>query len=247
MLYFFYWLVGHNVLLLLLIWAVITVISSCSSSGTRRVNLVTSPVKSHEWGKEPGSVYDMWNISDYFNFSIVNCPFICSNIPAAPAYRVSISQLIRYSRACGYQDFVDRGLLLTRKLLNQGFLLVKLNSSPRKFYGHHHDLVTFQQLTWKLLNQGFLLVMLKSSESVNRRRIDNIMTKRKSTKTSSTDWSFMMLYFFYWLVGHNVLLLLLIWAVITVIFPADWSVITVYFFYWLVSHSALLHLLIDQS
>jgi hypothetical protein len=42
-------------------------------------------------------------------------------IPAAPAYGVYISQLIRYSRACiSCQDFLDRGLLLTRKLLNQG-------------------------------------------------------------------------------------------------------------------------------
>jgi hypothetical protein len=32
-------------------------------------------------------------------------------------------------------------LLLTRKLLNQGFLLVKLKSSIWKFYGRHHDLV----------------------------------------------------------------------------------------------------------
>jgi hypothetical protein len=31
----------------------------------------------------------------------VNFPFICSNIPAAPVYGVCISQLIRYSRACG--------------------------------------------------------------------------------------------------------------------------------------------------
>jgi hypothetical protein len=58
------------------------------------------------------------------NFPIVNFPFICSNIPSAPAYGVYISQLIQYSRACGsYQDFHDRGLLLKRKLLNQGFLL----------------------------------------------------------------------------------------------------------------------------
>ena len=50
---------------------------------------------------------------DDFNFLIVNFPFICSNIPAAPAYGVFISQLIRYSRACGtYQDFLDKGLLL---------------------------------------------------------------------------------------------------------------------------------------
>ena len=53
--------------------------------------------------------------NDDFNFPIVNFPFKCSNIPAAPAYGVYISQLIRYSRACGsYPDFLDRGLLLTR-------------------------------------------------------------------------------------------------------------------------------------
>jgi hypothetical protein len=31
--------------------------------------------------------------------------------------------------------------MLTRKLLNQGFLLVKLKQSLRKFYGRHNDLV----------------------------------------------------------------------------------------------------------
>jgi hypothetical protein len=79
---------------------------------------------------------------DNFNFPIVNFQFICSNIPAAPAYGVYLSQLIQYSRACGsYQDFLDRGKLLTRKLLKQGFLLVKLKSLLRKFYGRRHDLV----------------------------------------------------------------------------------------------------------
>jgi hypothetical protein len=83
----------------------------------------------------------LYDKSDDFNFPIVNFPFTCSNIPAAPVYGVYISQLIRYSRACGsYQDFLDRGLLLTMKLLNQGFLLVKLKSSLRKFYGRHHGL-----------------------------------------------------------------------------------------------------------
>jgi hypothetical protein len=82
----------------------------------------------------------LYDKRDDFNFPIVNFP--CSNIPAAPAYGVYISQLIRDSRACGsYQDFLDRGLLLTRKLLNQGFHLVKLKSSLRKFYGRHHDMV----------------------------------------------------------------------------------------------------------
>jgi hypothetical protein len=72
----------------------------------------------------------------------LNFPFICSNIPAAPAYGVYISQLMRYSRACGsYLDVLDRGLLLTRNLLNQGFLLLILKSSRWKYYGCHNDLV----------------------------------------------------------------------------------------------------------
>ena len=64
----------------------------------------------------------LYDKRDDFNFPIVNFSFICSNIPAAPAYGVYISQSIRYSRDCGsYQDFLDRGLLLTKKLQNQGF------------------------------------------------------------------------------------------------------------------------------
>ena len=48
--------------------------------------------------------------------------------------------MIWYFRACGSNhDFLDRGLPLTRQLLNQGFLLVRLKSSFRTFYGRHHD------------------------------------------------------------------------------------------------------------
>ena len=72
----------------------------------------------------------LYDKRDDFNCPIVNFPFICSSIPVPPAYGVHISQLIRYARACGsYQEFLDR-----RKLLKQGFLLVKLKSSFRRFY-----------------------------------------------------------------------------------------------------------------
>jgi hypothetical protein len=36
------------------------------------------------------------------NSPIVNFPFICSTIPEAPAYGIYISQLIRFSMACGF-------------------------------------------------------------------------------------------------------------------------------------------------
>jgi hypothetical protein len=38
-------------------------------------------------------------------------------------------------------DFLDRELLLTRKLLNQGFPVDKLKSSLRKFFGRQDNLV----------------------------------------------------------------------------------------------------------
>jgi len=49
-----------------------------------------------------------------------------------------VARVSRYSRACGfYQDFLDRGLLLTRQLLNRWFILLMLKSSLRKFYTKH--------------------------------------------------------------------------------------------------------------
>ena len=57
----------------------------------------------------------LYDKRDDFNFTIVNFPFLDSNIPASPAYGVYISQLIRYARACSYVDFRSWGSVLTRK------------------------------------------------------------------------------------------------------------------------------------
>jgi hypothetical protein len=80
--------------------------------------------------KEMISIFPLWTFHLYV-----------ATFHQPPAYGVYISQMIRYSRACGsYQD-QDQGFMLTRKLLNQGFLLVKLKSSLRKIDGRYHDLV----------------------------------------------------------------------------------------------------------
>ena len=105
----------------------------------------------------------LYNKREDFNFPIVNFSFICSYIPEAPGYGEYISQLIRYSRDCGtYEDFLDKRLLLTRKLLNQWFLLVKLKSSLRKLYGQHHDLVdrygiSVSQMTTDMFHLSYAL------------------------------------------------------------------------------------------
>jgi hypothetical protein len=69
-------------------------------------------------GKLRTQLYDK---RDDFNFSIVNIPFLCSNIPISPAYGVYISQLIRYARACSTYDQFLIPSLLTKKLMSQGF------------------------------------------------------------------------------------------------------------------------------
>ena len=90
-------------------------------------------------GKLTTRLYDK---RDAFNFPIVNFPFLSSNIPSAPAYDVYVSQLIRYARACSnYQDFMERGKVLTTRLLSQGYQKTKLVAALKKFYRRHHDLV----------------------------------------------------------------------------------------------------------
>ena len=84
-------------------------------------------------GKHTIRLYDK---RDDFNFPIVNFPFLSSNIPSVPAYGVYVSQLFRYARACSnYQDFMERGKVLTTRLLSQGYQKPKLVATLKKFCG----------------------------------------------------------------------------------------------------------------
>ena len=87
-------------------------------------------------------------------------------MPAAPAYGAYISELIRYSRACGsYQDFLEGELQLTRKLLNEGLLLVKMNSSLRTSYGCRHDLVNPLRNIWVTNDTGYVPLVVSTFRS----------------------------------------------------------------------------------
>jgi hypothetical protein len=77
----------------------------------------------------------LYDKQDDFNFSTVNFPYLCSNIPASPAYGVYISQLIQYARACStYDHFFVRGSLLKNKFMSQEFQLSGLQAVFRIFY-----------------------------------------------------------------------------------------------------------------
>ena len=85
-------------------------------------------------------------------------------IPSSPAYGVFISQLIRYARACSsYECFLLRARRFSSKLLKQGYLVERLKSSFRKFYGRYGILFSnmkppshkCQMTFWPLTNSDF--------------------------------------------------------------------------------------------
>ena len=91
------------------------------------------------------SLYDK---RDEFNFHITNFPFLSSNIPSSPAYGVFISQLIRYARACSsYECFILRVTRLSSKLLGQEYVMERLKSSLRKFYGRYGGLIKHNEVS----------------------------------------------------------------------------------------------------
>ena len=79
---------------------------------------------------------------DDFDFPIDNFPYLSSNIPESTVHGVLVSQLIRCARVCSkYENVLFRGSILVSKLLKQGYSSRKLQTTFRKCYGRHTDLV----------------------------------------------------------------------------------------------------------
>ena len=72
---------------------------------------------------------------DYFDFDVVNFPFLDGDVPRSTSYGVYISQLIRFASVCNHvADFNARNNSLTVKLLQQGYRYHKLRNTFSKFY-----------------------------------------------------------------------------------------------------------------
>ena len=93
---------------------------------------------------------------DDFNFEIVNFPFLDGDVPRSPSYGVYISQLICFARVCSnVDDFNNRNLFLTAKLLKQGYRYHKIRKAFSKFYHRHSELIVKYNIGLKtLLQQG---------------------------------------------------------------------------------------------
>ena len=88
---------------------------------------------------------------------IVNFSFLDGDVPRSSSYGVYISQLIRFARVCyNVDDFNNRNLFLTAKLLKQGYRYHKIRKAFSKFYHRHSELIVLkiQHLVKTLLQQG---------------------------------------------------------------------------------------------
>ena len=104
-------------------------------------------------GISSSKIYDK---RDDFNFEIVNFPFLDGDVPLSCSFCVYISQLIRFARVCSsVDDFNNRNLFLTAKLLKQGNRYHKLRKAFSKFYHRHSELIVKYNIGLKtLLQQG---------------------------------------------------------------------------------------------
>ena len=74
----------------------------------------------------------------YFDFDIVNFPFLDGDVPRSTSYGVYISQLIRFARVSSdVDDFNTRNKVSTAKLLRQGYRYHKHRKAFSKFYRRH--------------------------------------------------------------------------------------------------------------
>ena len=91
---------------------------------------------------------------DDFNFEIVNFPFLDGDVPCSPSYGIYISQLIRFARVCfNVDDFNNRNLFLTAKLLKQGYRYHKIRKAFSKFYHRNSEIIVKYNIGLKILLQ----------------------------------------------------------------------------------------------
>ena len=102
-----------------------------------------------ESGRIKTKIYDK---RDDFDFAIANFPFLDGDVPQAPSYGVYISQLVRFARVCStLDDFNERNLAITSKLLQQGYRFHKLVNTFKKFCSRYEHLISKYESTRKQL------------------------------------------------------------------------------------------------
>ena len=105
--------------------------------------------------------------------------------PISPSFGVYISQLIRFARVCSNDDdFNNRNLFLTAKLLKQGYRFYKIRKAFSKFYHRHSELIVQYNIWLKLFcnkaykNLYFMVIQFINSNELLENLILVINSKK---------------------------------------------------------------------
>ena len=80
------------------------------------------------------SVYDL-------GFPIVNFPWLSGDVPRLPSYGIDISRLVRFAWCCtSVFDFRSKNLIITSKLLTQGYRYHNLRKTFGTFFWSYSEL-----------------------------------------------------------------------------------------------------------
>ena len=132
--------------------------------------------------------FRLYDKRDQFNFTIVNFPFLDSNIPVKPAYGVYNSQLVRYTRACThYKDFLMRHRLLVIKLMSQGYQQKFLKRNFISFFKEHSELISKYDLP-AAVHIKEAIYFESSAASVTSQQVTSTSVIQNSIP-ASTSWT----------------------------------------------------------
>jgi hypothetical protein len=84
----------------------------------------------------------LYDKRDDFGFRVVTFPSFPSNTPVPSAHGLLIAQLVRFATVCDrLKTFHERASMLTKKLVDQGFITSLLEKKCRVFYERNEKLL----------------------------------------------------------------------------------------------------------
>ena len=135
----------------------------------------------------------LYDKRDDFNFPIVNFPFTFVYVATFQQHlhmeyiSLSWSNIPELVVPIGI-SLIERGLLLTRKLLKQRFLLVKLKLSLRKIYGCHHELGKHYRISVSQMTTIMFHLLLALPSLMTCHRVYNLSNTIGTTSGARTDY-----------------------------------------------------------
>ena len=146
----------HSVKISIINVQIIVQISGC---GVKSINNISLLIIKKRYNKVPfiakqelicnqGSTISARTNTNYLSIKL------CGDVPRSPFYGVYIPQLIRFARVCSNVDkFNNRKLILTAKLLKQGYRYHTIRKAFSKFCHRHSELVVKYNMGLKTLLQ----------------------------------------------------------------------------------------------